>query len=68
MHVCKGAPTPHSTKLWLTSEGGCIVANNDSKIPATALNEILDVVSAQFFLICAKWREFFATDEISFYC
>lgn len=68
VHVCKGAPSPHATKLWLTSEGCCIVANNDSKIPQAALNEIIDVVSAQFFLICTKWREFFATDELRFYC
>ena len=32
------------------------------------LNELVDIVSAQFFLICAKWKEFFAVDEIAFYC
>ena len=39
-----------------------------SKIPQATLNELVDIVSAQFFLICAKWKEFFAVDEIAFYC
>ena len=68
VHVCKGVPSPNATKLWLTREGGCIVASNGSKIPQATLNELVDIVSAQFFLICAKWKEFFAVDEIEFYC
>ena len=31
--ISKGTPTSKSTKIWLTKSGGCIVANNDSKIP-----------------------------------
>ena len=68
VHVCKGAPSPNATKLWLTSEGGCILASNRSKIPQPALNEMMDIISAQFFLICAKWKEFFLVDTITFYC
>lgn len=68
VHVCKGAPSPNATKLWLTSEGGCILASNGSKIPQPALNEMMDIISAQFFLICAKWKEFFLVDTITFYC
>ncbi len=68
VHVCKGAPSPNATKLWLTSEGGCILASNGSKISQPALNEMMDIISAQFFLICAKWKEFFLVDTITFYC
>ena len=44
------------------------MASNGSKIPQATLNELVDIVSAQFFLICAKWKELFAVDEIEFYC
>ncbi|WP_333651561.1 DUF4160 domain-containing protein, partial [Lacrimispora sp.] len=33
VHVAKGKPSPNATKIWLTRAGGCIVANNGSKIP-----------------------------------
>lgn len=33
VHISKGRPTPNATKVWLTALGGCIVANNSSKIP-----------------------------------
>lgn len=68
VHVSKGKPTPNSTKLWLTSAGGIIVAHNKSQIPAKELNELLEFIQAQFFLICAEWKRHFKTDEINFYC
>ena len=68
VHVCKGSPVANATKLWLTRKGGCIVAHNDGKIPQHDLNELMEIVSAQFSLICAKWKEFFLVDEIKFYC
>lgn len=68
VHISKGTPVPNSTKIWLTRNGGCIVADNKSNIPQHELNELLEFISAQFFLICAKWKDFFATDHIDFYC
>jgi hypothetical protein len=68
VHVCKGKPSPNATKLWLTRAGGCIVASNGSDIPAKELRELTEFISAQFFLICAKWKEFFLTEDIQFYC
>ncbi len=53
MHIAKGKPSPNATKIWLTKSGGCIVANNGSKIPSRELNELLEFISAQFFLICS---------------
>ncbi len=68
VHVGRGVPSPHATKVWLTRTGGCILANNDSRIPEKALGELLEVISAQFFLICSKWKEHFCVEEIKFYC
>lgn len=68
VHISEGKPMPNATKIWLTKTGGCIVANNGSKIPLKDLNKLLEVISAQFFIICAKWKEFFVTDTIKFYC
>ena len=68
VHVSKGKPTPNATKIWITRTGGCIVANNGSRIPNRELNELLEFISAQFFLICDRWKQFFVTDEIKFYC
>ena len=61
VHIAKGKPTPNATKIWLTKSGGCILASNGS-------NELMEFISAQFFLICAKWKQAFVTDEINFYC
>ena len=42
--------------------------SNGSKISKKELNELMEFISAQFFFICAKWKEAFVTDEIGFYC
>lgn len=68
VHISKGKPTVNGTKIWLTKAGGCILASNGSQIPQKELNELMDFISAQFFLISVKWKEFFVTDEIKFYC
>ena len=68
VHVSQGRPTPNATKIWLTRTGGCIVASNGSQIASKELNELMEFISAQFFLICARWKQFFVTDTIKFYC
>ena len=68
VHVSKGQPTPNSTKIWLTSAGGCILADNGSRIPQNELNKLMEFISAQFFLICNEWKKHFVTDNIIFYC
>ena len=68
VHVVKGKPTANATKIWLTKTGGCIVASNGSNIPQKELNELMDIISAQFFWICDEWKKFFVTDEVRFYC
>jgi len=68
VHVSKGKPSGNGTKIWLTKTGGCILASNGSKISQKELNELMEFISAQFFMICSEWKKFFVTDEIKFYC
>ena len=68
VHISKGKPCEDSTKVWLTKGGGCIIANNKSGIPQKELRELLEIITAQYFVICDKWKEFFVTDEIKYYC
>ena len=68
VHVSRGQPTENTTKIWLTRNGGCILASNGSRIPAKDLGILMEFISAQFFFICSEWKRFFVTDEIKFYC
>jgi hypothetical protein len=68
VHICKGKLSPNATKVWLTKNGGCILANNGSHIPEKELRELMEFISAQFFYICAEWKRHFVTDHIDFYC
>lgn len=68
VHVSKGKPTDKSTKIWLTRSGGCILANNNSKIPVQDLKSVMEAISSNYFYIVARWKETYQTDEIKFYC
>lgn len=68
VHVGKGKPGSNATKIWLTLSGGCIVANNSGKIPQNELNELLDIIAAQYFMICDEWKNHFREEIIKFYC
>ena len=67
VHVSKGKPSQHATKIWITQHGGCILSHNGSNIPQKELNELMEFISAQFFLICEELKKFFLTDTIRFY-
>lgn len=68
VHISKGSPSPNAAKIWLTSKGGCILASNPERIPQKDLNSLLEIVQAQFFLICAAWKRHFKVEHIKFYC
>lgn len=68
VHISKGMPTANSTKVWLTKSGGCIVANNNSKIPEKDLRELLEAVTNNYFLIISMRKKHFPSFEIKFYC
>jgi hypothetical protein len=66
VHVARGKPTPSATKFWLTRNGGCLLANNNSKLSKRELANMTDFIIANHEIICMKWREYFHGD-ISFY-
>ena len=68
IHISKGIPVENSTKIWITKNGGCVVANNNSQIPEKELREILETVQNSYFLIIAKWKRHFPNKEIKYYC
>lgn len=68
VHISKGTPHGNSTKVWLTKNGGCIVANNNSEVPKSDLNGILKTISLNFLYIVAKWKEVHGEENIRFFC
>ena len=66
VHVAKGVPNASATKIWITEAGGCIVANNNSKIQTKTLNAIVDVLESRSSYIIAQWNDVFG--ESKFYC
>jgi len=68
VHIGIGKPSPNATKIWITSVGGCIVANNNGKISQHDLNTVMEIISAQFFFICSEWKRHFCVNDIKFYC
>jgi len=68
VHIAEGSPSENATKIWLTREGGCISANNNSRISQRELNHLLKIIQTEYEDICAKWKLFFDIDEIKFYC
>ena len=61
-------PSANSAEVWLTKLGECLIADNRIRIPEKDLVKLMDAISAQYFLICARWKEHFAVSEIYYYC
>ena len=66
VHISKGKPSPNATKIWITRTGGCIVANNGSKIPNKELNELMEFISARFFLYVLNGNSFLLQIPLNF--
>ena len=67
IHVAVRRPTENATKFWLTSDGGCLLANNNSKIPEHDLRDLTKLIVLNHDFICARWRETFGSEGIAFY-
>ena len=65
VHVAEGHADANATKLWLTEDGGCLLASNGSDISEKDLRSIMKIVTANHALICKRWSQFFGS--ISFY-
>lgn len=66
IHIIEGRPTALATKLWVTSSGKIIVANNNSKIPEFVLRRLIRALEGNIDYITEKWLEQFG--EIRYYC
>ena len=66
VHVSEGKPTANATKLWISSNGECVLCHNNSKIPNRILRNIADVIEAHSNDIIDAWKKYFG--EVTFYC
>ncbi|MBR3328275.1 MAG: DUF4160 domain-containing protein [Atopobiaceae bacterium] len=66
VHVSQGTPRENATKIWITSTGHCLLANNRSDIPARQLRLIMKTVEAHHQAIEEQWFSYFG--ELSYYC
>ena len=66
VHVAKGRPAAGTTKIWLTRNGGCMLASNGSKLNKKDLANVMDFILANYDEICERWKAYFHGD-ISFY-
>lgn len=66
IHISEGKPVPHATKVWITKNGKCSLANNNSRIPENMLNKLLRLIEPRSFEIISKWKEIF--EDLTFYC
>ena len=57
--VAEDAPTENATKVWITSAGKCLLANNNSHIPDRTLRNILRIAEARSVDIVSQWEERF---------
>lgn len=65
VHVSKGKPGADATKIWITSNKKCIIANNRSKIPDVVLGRIVRLIEARCDEVIDKWEGFFG--EVHYY-
>ena len=66
VHVSEGNPSENATKIWITSSGRCLLAQNNSNIPPRALRNIMRIIEARSNEVIKKWINFFGTAD--YYC
>ncbi len=66
VHISTGTPSASATKVWITKAGKCLLCNNNSKIPAHVLRNIMSIIEARSAEVVAKWERFFGNS--TFYC
>jgi len=66
VQVSEGNPIANATKIWITSNGKCLLYDNNSKIPMRILRNIEDIIETRTDEIIDKWRKIFG--EVKFYC
>lgn len=54
IHVGVKRAAANSTKFWLTKNGGCTLANNESKIPAKDLRDLSKLITMNHRIVLAR--------------
>lgn len=67
VHVAVKRPQPNATKFWLTQDGGCILANNNSRISNADLRDLAKLIRQNHTRICKAWIDCFGDDSLRFY-
>ena len=66
VHISEGKPVPNATKIWITSAGNTLLANNNSKIADKTLRNIMRILESRSDEIIQKWISYFG--QCSYYC
>ena len=66
VHIAEGRATATGTKVWITSAGKALLCNNDARIPAPVLRDLLRIIEANSSDIAQKWLSHFG--QIEYYC
>ncbi len=66
VHISEGRATAGATKVWITSSGKALLANNNSHIPKNDLGQLLRMIEANSEMIVDEWYKQFK--DISFFC
>lgn len=66
VHVSQGQPFSNATKIWITSTGRCLLANNNSAIDRKILVNIERIIEARSEEVVAKWNSYFG--ECKYFC
>ena len=66
VHIAEKRATANGTKVWITSTGKALLCNNNAKIPAPILRNLLRMIEANSSVIIQKWLAHFG--QISYYC
>ncbi len=66
VHIAEGKATPNGSKVWITSSGHALKANNKANISERVFNKLVKMIEANSDVIIEQWKEHFG--EISFYC
>ena len=66
VHVSKGVPSAHATKIWITQAGKAMVAYRSPDISRSDLRKVIWMIEANVDTVREKWLEYF--DELRYYC
>lgn len=66
VHIANGRAVANGTKVWITSSGKALLCNNNARIPAPILRDLLRIIEANSTEVVSKWLSFFG--QIDYFC